>query len=87
MFRMCTERRPILVVFLNTLFNIEMIINDINFIFIMTMGCPLCGSMMVWLNGSISHDPPVKQYECRNCNIRVIKQPDGSYEIVQLKDH
>ena len=55
--------------------------------FTMTMGCPLCGSMMVWLNGSISHDPPVKQYECRNCNIRVIKQPDGSYEIIQLKDH
>ncbi len=72
---------------LNTLFNIEMIINDINYIFIMTMGCPLCGAMMVWLNGSISHDPPVKQYECRNCNIRLIKQPDGSHEIVQLKDH
>jgi transposase-like protein len=53
----------------------------------MTMGCPLCGSMMVWLNGSICHDPPVKQYECRNCNIRVIKQPDGKYEIIQLKDH
>ncbi len=65
----------------------KMIINDINFIFTMTMGCPLCGSMMVWLNGSISHDPPVKQYECRNSNIRVIKQPDGSYEIIQLKDH
>src|SRR4029079_15450234 len=69
------------------LFNIEMIINDIKFIFLMTMGCPLCGSMMFWLNGSISHDPPVKQYECRNCNIRVTKQPDGSYEIIQLKDH
>ena len=51
----------------------------------MTMNCPVCGAIMIWLNGSISHDPPVKYYECRVCNINVTKQPDDSYEIVQAK--
>lgn len=52
----------------------------------MTMNCPLCGTMMVWLNGSISHDPPVKYYICRICNIHVTKQPDNSYEFAKIKD-
>ena len=52
----------------------------------MTMNCPLCGTMMVWLNGSISHDPPIKYYMCRICNIHVTKQPDSSYEITKIKD-
>jgi transcription elongation factor Elf1 len=51
----------------------------------MTMNCPVCGAIMIWLNGSISHDPPIKYYECRVCNINVTKQPDGSYEIVEAK--
>lgn len=64
---------------------IEMIINDNNYLLLMTMACPNCGSMMVWLNGSISHIRAVNYYECRNCHIRVTKQPDGSYEIIELK--
>ena len=35
---------------------------------------------MVWLNGSILHDPPVKQYECRACQLFVVKYPDGTYD-------
>jgi len=54
-------------------------------IFQMTMNCPLCGSLMVWLNGSISHDRPVKQYQCRVCNIFVYKQLDDSYQIEEIK--
>jgi endogenous inhibitor of DNA gyrase (YacG/DUF329 family) len=53
---------------------------------ILTMNCPLCGTMMVWLNGSISHDPPVKYYICRICNIYVTKQADNSYEFAKIKD-
>jgi transcription elongation factor Elf1 len=52
----------------------------------MTMNCPVCGAIMIWLNGSISHDPPIKYYECRVCNINVTKQPDGSYETVEAKN-
>jgi hypothetical protein len=44
------------------------------------MNCPSCGAMMVWLNGSVLHDPPVKEYECRRCQLFVVKYPDGSYE-------
>jgi hypothetical protein len=51
----------------------------------MTMNCPLCGTLMVWLNGSISHDPPVKYYLCRNDNIYVTKLSDNSYEITKIK--
>ena len=47
----------------------------------MTMNCPLCGTLMVWLNGSIMHDPPVNHYQCRNDNIYVTKFQDGTYEI------
>jgi hypothetical protein len=35
---------------------------------------------MVWLNGSVLHDPPVKEYECRICQLSVVKYPDGNYE-------
>jgi hypothetical protein len=52
---------------------------------LMTMNCPLCGTLMVWLNGSISHDPPIKYYLCRNDNIYVTKQPDDSYEVTKVK--
>ncbi|MFY9873462.1 MAG: hypothetical protein WAK17_27460 [Candidatus Nitrosopolaris sp.] len=47
----------------------------------MTMNCPLCGTLMVWLNGSIMHDPPINYYQCRNDNIYVTKFQDGTYEI------
>ena len=47
----------------------------------MTMNCPLCGVLMVWLNGSISHDSPINYYQCRNDNIYVTKFEDGTYEI------
>jgi DNA-directed RNA polymerase subunit M/transcription elongation factor TFIIS len=50
----------------------------------MTMPCPNCGSLMVWLNGSISHIRAINYYECRNCHIKVTRQPDGSYEIIEL---
>ena len=36
---------------------------------------------MVWLNGSITHDPPINYYQCRNDNIYVTKFQDGTYEI------
>lgn len=41
--------------------------------------------MMVWLNGSVLHDPPVNQYECRRCQLFVTKYADGNYEIKQPK--
>jgi hypothetical protein len=44
------------------------------------MNCPSCGVIMVWLNGSVLHDTPVKNYECRRCQQFVIKYSDGSYE-------
>ena len=47
----------------------------------MTMNCPLCGALMVWLNGSIMLDPPINYYQCRNHNIYVTKFQDGTYEI------
>ena len=62
-----------------------MIINDNNAKLGMTMGCPNCGALMVWLNGSICHERAVNYYECRNCQIRVTKQSDGSYDIVEMK--
>jgi hypothetical protein len=45
------------------------------------MNCPSCGTIMVWLNGSIMHDTPVKNYECRICHLSVIKYSDGDYEV------
>jgi hypothetical protein len=41
---------------------------------------------MVWLNGSVLHDPPVKTYECRVCHLTVVRQPDGEYDIKQLEE-
>jgi len=51
----------------------------------MTMNCPLCGTMMVWLNGSILHERLVKNYHCRVCDVNVIKNYDGSYELAEKK--
>ncbi|HVX02189.1 MAG TPA: hypothetical protein VHA09_03470 [Nitrososphaera sp.] len=47
------------------------------------MNCPVCGAIMVWLNGSVLHDPPTKFYECRQCKISVTKFADGTIETVQ----
>jgi len=60
-----------------------MIINDINQISTMTMNCPSCGTLMIWLNGSIVHDQQINFYECRNCKIKLNTLSDGSYEITQ----
>ncbi|MEW6605055.1 MAG: hypothetical protein AB1351_10285 [Thermoproteota archaeon] len=49
------------------------------------MNCPSCGAIMVWLNGSVLHDPPVKEYECRRCQFFVIKYPDGNYDIKPIQ--
>ncbi|MFL6371621.1 MAG: hypothetical protein ACJ70U_07610 [Nitrososphaera sp.] len=49
------------------------------------MNCPNCGAIMVWLNGSVLHDPPVKQYECRGCQLFVVKYQDGNYEVVPVE--
>ena len=49
----------------------------------MTMYCPNCGTLMVWKNGTILHDPPTKRYECGYCEIIVTKYIDGSYEIIK----
>ena len=49
----------------------------------MTMYCPNCGTLMVWKNGSILHDPPIKRYECGYCEIVLTKYMDGSYEIIK----
>jgi hypothetical protein len=49
------------------------------------MNCPSCGTIMVWLNGSVLHDPPVKTYECRVCQLTVVRQPDGEYDVKQLE--
>lgn len=45
------------------------------------MNCPACGAVMVWLNGSVLHDPPTKYYTCRKCGLDVVKLPDGSIEM------
>ena len=60
-----------------------MIINDINQISTMTMNCPSCGTLMIWLNGSIMYDQQINFYECRNCKIKLNTLSDGSYEITQ----
>ena len=49
----------------------------------MTMNCPQCGALMVWLNGSIVHNHDIDYYECRNCKINLNTLQDGSYEITQ----
>lgn len=40
---------------------------------------------MVWLNGSVLHDPPTKFYQCRLCSIKVTKFADGTEEIEQAE--
>ena len=52
----------------------------------MTMNCPSCGTLMIWLNGSIVHQQQINYYECRNCKINVNTLSDGSYEIAQQRD-
>ena len=47
------------------------------------MNCPSCGAVMVWLNGSVLHDPPVKFYQCRRCGINATKWADGTVETDQ----
>jgi hypothetical protein len=47
------------------------------------MNCPVCGAVMVWLNGSVLHDPPTKFYECRHCKINVTKLADGTIQTEQ----
>ncbi len=47
------------------------------------MNCPQCGTLMVWLNGSIVHNHDIDYYECRNCKIKLNTLQDGSYEITQ----
>jgi endogenous inhibitor of DNA gyrase (YacG/DUF329 family) len=49
----------------------------------MTMNCPSCGTLMVWLNGSIMHDQQINYYECRNCKIKLNTLSDGTYEITE----
>ena len=52
----------------------------------MTMNCPQCGTLMVWLNGSIMHDQQINYYECRNCKIKLNTLSDGKYEITQQEN-
>jgi len=47
--------------------------------------CPACGAIMVWLNGSVLHDPPTKFYKCRSCGLDVTKLPDGTLEMEGLE--
>jgi hypothetical protein len=49
------------------------------------MNCPNCGAIMVWLNGSVLHEPPVKQYECRGCKLFIVKYQDGNYEVMPIE--
>ena len=49
--------------------------------YFMTMKCPSCGGLMIWLNGSISHDPPTKYYSCQPCKIGISKNSEEKYEI------
>lgn len=49
------------------------------------MNCPNCGAIMIWLNGSVLHDPPVKQYECKVCKLFVVKYQDDSYEVIPIE--
>jgi transposase-like protein len=50
----------------------------------MTMSCLRCGNMMIWLNGSISHRHDIQYYECKHCNIQVVKYPDD--QIIEVED-
>lgn len=50
------------------------------------MNCPSCGTIMVWINGSVLHDPPEKLYECRICQLAVVKHSDGDYDVRPLNE-
>jgi hypothetical protein len=39
---------------------------------------------MIWLNGSISHRHDIQYYECKYCNIKVVKYPDD--QIIEVED-
>ena len=49
------------------------------------MNCPSCGALMVWLNGSVLHDPPTKYYHCRVCGADVVKYADGTYDLTSAE--
>jgi hypothetical protein len=49
------------------------------------MNCPNCGVIMVWIDGSVLHDPPVKHYECRACQLSVVKYSDGTYDVSPIQ--
>ena len=40
---------------------------------------------MVWINGSVLHDTPIKLYQCRHCSIDVTKYEDGSYDTIPFE--
>ncbi|WP_222424750.1 hypothetical protein [Candidatus Nitrosocosmicus arcticus] len=61
----------------------EFNITDLSHMF-MTMSCLRCGNMMIWLNGSISHRHDIQYYECKHCNIKVVKYPDD--QIIEVED-
>ncbi len=50
----------------------------------MTMSCLRCGNMMIWINGSISHRHDINYYECKYCNIKVVKYPDE--QIIEVEE-
>ena len=50
----------------------------------MTMSCLRCRNMMIWLNGFISHRHDIQYYECKHCNIKVVKYPDD--QIIEVED-
>lgn len=52
----------------------------------MTMNCPSCGSLMIWINGSISHETSVKCYKCKMCKISISKYPDETYDITEYSE-
>jgi hypothetical protein len=41
---------------------------------------------MVWINGSVLHDPPEKLYECRICRLSVVKHANGDYDTQPLNE-
>jgi hypothetical protein len=51
------------------------------------MKCPVCGNIMIWLNGSISHDPPIKYYSCREFMIGFSKYSETNYDIYEIKNN
>ena len=74
-------KRDHISVFQSHLFKIN--ISENNQSSVMTMNCPQCGTLMIWLNGSIMHEQQINYYECRNCKIKLNTLSDGTYEITQ----